>query len=468
MQELKNNIYKEFVVFVDNLRDLESISGLAKKKLCIAKTDFKDLYLIKRFNKKFPSLEIWLSSNEVNRKNILLANANGVKKVIPYPVDMKMVEKFFNKTDKSLQTVPQIDNYASIKGMKVMVVDDNQMNVDLLGETLAVLGVQITSFIKPIEAAKAAREEKFDLFLLDIMMPEMSGFELAEIIKHTKLNSNATMVFISALSDSENKIASFNLGSAAYIEKPFDVAVVRSQIYNLLKTKRLEEALKDKKETFLSMVAHDLKTPIYAEICALELLNKNPDNMDGLQKEILTDILNAAKYMKNLVENLTHKYNSESDTLVLKKSLCSIKNIVISCIEDTKYLFEERNLKYILNCSNANYQAMMDEIEIKRVIHNLIMNAIEHGIRKSKVIMDLKESSQFLIFSITNFGIGLDVKQSDDIFKKYITCTEKHKKVNSGLGLYIAKRIIEAHGGHIKVESEINKYVRFVFTIPKV
>lgn len=467
MQELINNAGNEKLIFVESLKDLESINGLSKKQLCIAKTNFKDLYLVKKINKKYPNLEIWLTSTDISRKNILLANSSGVKNVVPYPVDIRLIQNYFQKQNKTESLTSEIPNYKSLKGLKVMIVDDNQMNIDLLVETLSVLDLDVKTFLKPIEASKIVGSEKFDLFLLDIMMPDMSGFELANIIKHTKINSDTPIMFISALSDAENKIMGYNVGSCAYIEKPFNVSVVRSQIYNMLKTKSLQDALNDKKETFLVMVTHDLKTPIYAEICALELLNKNRDKMDGMQTEILSDILSAAKYMKNLVENITQKYKVESENLVLQKSQCSLKDIVISCIEDTKYLFEEKGMKYILNCSAKNLFANMDELEIKRVVHNLIINTIEHGISKSKVIMDIKESERFLIFSITNFGIGLEIKNPDDIFLKYVSYADKHKKVASGLGLYIAKKIIDAHGGKIKVESEINKYVKFTFSIPR-
>ncbi len=467
MQELIKHIENENLIFVESLKDLQNITGLSKKKLCIAKTDFKDLYLVKRINKKYPNLEIWLTSPEISRKNILLANSSGVKNVIQYPVDAKLVQNYFQKQNKTCMTIPDMPNYTSLKGLKVMVVDDNQMNVDLLVETLSVLDISITTFLKPIEASRAAVNEKFDLFLLDIMMPEMSGFELANIIKHSKINSDTPIMFISALSDAENKIMGYNIGSCAYIEKPFEVSVVRSQIYNMLKTKSLSDALNDKKETFLQMVTHDLKTPIYAEICALELLGKNNEKLNGQQKEIISDILSAAKYMKNLVENITQKYKVENENLVLQKTKCSLKEIVVSCIEDTKYLFEEKGMIYILNCSARNLFASMDELEIKRVVHNLIINTIEHGISKSKVIMDIKENGKFLIFSITNFGVGLEITNPDDIFLKYVTYAKKHKKLGSGLGLYIAKKIIDAHGGKIKVESETNNYVKFTFSLPR-
>lgn len=83
------------------------------------------------------------------------------------------------------------------------------------------------------------------------MMPDMSGFELAKVIKETELNEDTPIMFISALSDSENKIMGYNIGSCAYIEKPFDINVVRSQIINTLKTKQLQNAMNNKKNRLL-------------------------------------------------------------------------------------------------------------------------------------------------------------------------------------------------------------------------
>ena len=117
-----------------------------------------------------------------------------------------------------------------------MIVDDNQFNIELLEETLKSLNLNLLSFQKPKEAAKIIDLEKFDLFLLDVMMPELSGFDLAEMIKKTRLNCDTPIVFISALADVEHKVKGFNLGSYAYIEKPFNIKVVKSQILNLLKT----------------------------------------------------------------------------------------------------------------------------------------------------------------------------------------------------------------------------------------
>lgn len=466
MYKLSNRIENDNLIFVENVKNLLNVD-LSKKSLCIIKTDFSDTNAIRKICKDNPDLEVWIASEDISRKNVLTANSCGVKNVISYPVDARLVQEFFKDKNKSEQFN---ENFSPcfLKGLKVMIVDDNQMNIDLLVETLAPLGLELKTFIKPIEASRIVNLEKFDLFLLDIMMPEMSGFDLAKIIKGTSINCNTPIMFISALSDPENKILGYNLGSCAYIEKPFNINVVRSQIYNTLKTKLLQDALLDRKETFLAMVTHDLKSPVNAEICALELLLKNKtSSLDGFQHEIIGDILGAAKYMKNLVENILQKYKCENGKQILHKTMFSLEMLTIQCIEEVKYLLEDKGLKINLNSSLKHVETYFDCLEIKRVIHNLLINAIEYSDRNSKIHINLFAKDKSVAFSITNSGLGISLENPNQIFEKYESFAQKNKSLGTGLGLYISKKIIDAHEGKIYVESDGSSYTTFTFTLPE-
>lgn len=468
MQELVSKAENENIIFVEDFRELKGVKNLALKKLCIIKTDFKNINQIKKFCKTHPNLEVWIASDEISRKNILSANSCGVKNVVKYPVDTKLIHNFFRKKDKTGEIKQVSTSNYYLKGLKVMIVDDNQMNIDLLKETLSDMGLELSAFTKPLEAAKIIEYNKYDLFLLDIMMPEMSGFDLAEVIKKTKLNSDTPIMFISALNDPENKIRGFDLGSYAYIEKPFNINVVRSQIYNALKINCLREALNDRKETFLAMVTHDLKTPVNAEICALELLLKNNGlELNEMQHEIIKDILGAAKYMKNLVDNILHKYKFDNENLKLNKKQASLKVLIAECIEETKYLFEEKHQQLMFNCSSRNSETMVDCIEIKRVIQNLLFNSVEYAYKNSKITIELYETKTDFVFSIKNFSHGIDLANPNDVFEKFVTLAEQNKRAGTGLGLYICKKIIEAHGGNIYAESKVDDYTKITFTLPK-
>lgn len=455
------------VIFVNNINELNKAGNLNEKKLCIIKTDFKDLHKLKLVQQKFPHLEIWLCAEVISRKDMMLANSLNIKNVIQYPFDIKIINDFFkNKTKDSADCIQETPVW--LKGLKVMIVDDNPMNVELLAETLANSGLNITTFLKPVDAGIAASKEKFDLFLLDIMMPDMSGFELAQIIKDSEINEDSPIMFISALSDSENKIMGYNLGSCAYIEKPFDVNVVRSQIINTLKTKQLQMAMNNKKETFIAMVTHDLKSPVNAEIAALEMLAQNYlHSANDIEKEIVSDVLGATKYMKNLIDNILNKYSYDYNEITLNKEVHVLNNLIIESIEETKYLMREKGLKVEYQNKSKRSSAMIDYLEIKRVVHNLLMNAIEYSPKNSKIALELSENKKYLVFSVKNKNKGIPIENPDEIFNKFVSYANKHKRVGSGLGLYIAKRIIDAHNGSIHIDTKREGYVRFVFTLPK-
>ncbi len=355
-----------------------------------------------------------------------------------------------------------------IKGMKVMIVDDNEMNVTLLEEMLSETGLEIKSFTNPFNAADAVSNEAFDLFLLDIMMPDMSGFELGEIVRNSALNSKALIMFISALSDAKHKITGYNLGSCAYIEKPFDVAVVRCQIINALKTKQLNDAMCDTKESFLTMITHDLKSPVNSEIFALENLLKNFNvSNDKDKEEIISDILGATKYMKNLLENVLNKYRCENNKYCLIKEKHSIKRLVEETIEETKYSMLNKNQGIHLTNRAKTKFIQMDFYEMKRVLHNLLTNSMEYAPRNSVIEIDISENKKYVVFSVKNENNGLVIENPQDLFDKFVSRAKKNKKISSGLGLYIAKKTVEAHNGSISVDVKDPKYVRFVFTLPK-
>lgn len=466
----KSNFNRKFLI-------LESISDLKKLKpeieLCIIYTDFNkdDLKLAKKAKGANKKTEFWLCSDYLSKENILNANKIGIKTVISSPVDYKLVEVFFNKQDTDFY-INQIseDKYNSscIANSKVMVVDDNLMNVELLKEILSKFNLEITSFLKPKEACKAMLHEKFDLFLLDVMMPEMSGFELAKRINENPLNKDVPILFISALSDAHNKIKGYNLGSVSYIEKPFDVNIVKSQIFNILKNKKAQEIISENKETFWATVAHDLKTPISAGINALNLLlNENLGKLEETQHEMLEDILNSTKFMQDMVENILCKNKLDASKVQLYKQVYSIKEIVEHCIELTKYILIPRKQRIQFECNIENPLLPLDFTEIKRAIHNLIANASEYSPDGEKIFVRIFDTGKNIGILVQDFGKGIALEHQKDVFSQYMSMAKKYKTVGSGLGLYITKNIIEAHNGEITLESKIGEGTKITILLPK-
>lgn len=461
-----NNFHQKFLL-------VEDISKLKKLKsgieLCIIKTNFEksELKTIKKIKSSNKNIEFWICSNNLSRENILASNKLGIKTIISSPIDEKMVEEFFNHKNQLSNSDEKnhSQDYSDIANLKVMIVDDNSMNVELLEEILSKFNLSISSHLKPKEALGKILHEKYDLFLLDVMMPEMSGFDLAQKIKDTPHNQNVPIIFISALSDSHNKIKGYNLGSFAYIEKPFDVNVIRSQIFNVLKNTKAQEILTSNKEDFLATVAHDLKTPIRAGINALNLLKS-----DALAKseegEIIDDLINSTKFMQDMVENILCRSKIESNQIKLSKQVYCLKELAQHCTELTKYILVPKKQQIKLNCTVNNTLIPMDFLEMKRAIHNLIANASEYSPIGSKILVKIFEKGDKLGLYVQDFGRGIDLEHQKDVFSQYMSFAKQYKTVGSGLGLYITKKIIEAHEGEITLESRIGYGTKITVFLP--
>lgn len=466
---LKNNLHRKFL-FVSDFSDFKKLKP--EVELCIIQTDFNksDLKFIKKIKSANKNTEFWMCTDDPSKENILIANKVGIKTVISSPIDYKMVEEFFHvRNDNSYgnEIYKNEYDYSGISNFKIMIVDDNPMNVELLEEILSEFNLKICSFLKSKEAYKAALQEKFDLFLFDIMMPDMSGFELAKKIKDIPLNKNVPIIFISALSDSHNKIKGYDLGSIAYIEKPFDVNIVKSQIFNFLKTQKAQEVIASTKESFLATVAHDLKTPINAGINALNLLlDENIGELEEIQQEIVEDLLFSTKFMQDMVENVLCRNKIENDKATLSKEVHSLKETVEHCIELTKYILAPKQQKIEFLCDIDNPLLPLDFVEIKRAIHNLIANASEHSPVSSKILVKIFKIGNKMGLSIQDFGKGIDLEHQKDVFHRYMSFAQKDKRVGSGLGLYITKNIVEAHGGEIILESKVGHGTKITIFLP--
>ena len=221
-------------------------------------------------------------------------------------------------------------------------------------------------------------------------------------------------------------------------------------------------------DTFIAMFTHDLKTPINSGIFALEILLKNSsDNLNDYQKELLNDLLNSSKYMKRLTENALCKFRADSGELVLNKEKYSVKKLVKDCIEETKYLLNEKNQHLKFNCTQKDITANIDVIELTRVINNLISNACKYSQKNSDIEITLQKINHKIYFEIQDHGCGINLKDLDKAFEKYVRIANNQKSAGTGLGLYITKLIIDAHNGNISIKSKPNKGTKISFNIPE-
>ena len=423
---------------------------------------------IKKLIQSNPDTQFWLSVKSMNRDEILLANSIGIKNVISYPIDETVVDTYLKAINIDSSKSPASDaELEPLDEVRVMVVDDNIMNIQLIEEVLRGLGIAIEVYTLPANALEKIKTDKYDLFLLDILMPEISGFDVADAVKNSELNKNSPVIFISALSDYEYKIAGYNAGACCYIEKPYDVGILKHQIYNLLKKEEIKKKINKARDAFYAMVTHDLKTPISAEITALQmLLKKNFGELTEEQKEIINDILSSVKFMKTMTDNILCSYSQGNSKPRLKLRLEDLVSVINNSIQETKYILDEKEIGLRFQSDFDDAPVMVDLIEIKRVINNLIGNASDYAPRGSNIVLRLTKSGGEYTFSVTDSGCGINLENPNDIFNENVTFAKERKKIGFGLGLFISKNIITAHNGRIFAESKVNHGTTITFTLP--
>ena len=457
------NIRKYKIITESNL-EIKKIDD----RLCILNfATHPDKFKVKTLIEHNPDVQFWLVVPNVSKDDVVWANELGIKNVLPHPINENIIDKYLEGLSANQNNENSQAPLKPLNNIKIMIVDDNIMNIELLEEALRGLGICIEAYTQPQNAIENIKQNHYDLFLLDILMPEISGYDISEAIKQTQ-NKNSPIVFISALSDYEYKLTGYNSGACLYIEKPFDVEITRRQIYNLLKKEEIKKNFNKSKDEFLAMITHDLKTPISAEINALKLLLKNNlGELNEPQQEILTDILSSAKFLKTMTDNILCSYKQNNSEIEFRPEKHDLITVIENCINETKYLLKDKeiNLKFETNLTKA--PVFIDIIEIKRVINNLIGNASDYAPIKSQITLNLTKLNNEFIFSITDQGAGINLPNPNDIFECNMTLAKTNKRIGFGLGLFISKNIITSHGGRIFAQSELNKGTTITFTIPE-
>ena len=221
---------------------------------------------------------------------------------------------------------------------------------------------------------------------------------------------------------------------------------------------------------FIEMLTHDLKTPVRAEKRALKLLYEGCfGELNKEQHEIVQELLNSSRFMLRMTDNVLTRYKIENGDCIINKSKKSILDSIQSSIYYLQYMIESKNQKIIIhtNFKNNNDEiAQFDETEINRVLTNILSNASEFSPQNSNIEIFVNKNDKNISVSIKDCGSGIPENILSSILHEKILSPKRFKKVGSGLGIYISKKIIEAHGGKIEIKTSEKDGTIFTFYLP--
>ena len=360
----------------------------------------------------------------------------------------------------------------------VLIVDDNPNNIKVIALILRSLGYNLVVATNGQQAIDMVDRTKPDIILLDIMMPEMDGYDACTIIKAKPECENVPVIFITALSESENLVRAFEVGGVDYITKPFNKDELISRVKTHLELKltrdRLEKttrnlqelnALKDK---LFSVIGHDLRSPLGSIKFSLEMLSAGAiEPSSQIFNDTLGSLVKSTDEVFSLLENLLGWAKSQSGNLFIQPENFAVKDMVNSI-----YLLNKGNIniKEIEFQNNIEEETMVfaDLNTIKTVVRNLVSNAIKFTPNKGTIAISAEQIDDKLLIKVRDSGVGIEEENIPKLFNssEHHSTYGTNSEAGSGLGLVLCHDFVIKNDGKIWVESQLGSGTTFFVELP--
>jgi len=362
---------------------------------------------------------------------------------------------------------------------KILIVDDSQLNLDILQELLGQFNYMLFTANDGRSALKTAARYPFDLMLLDVIMPEIDGFEVCTRLKRNPATAGIPVIFLTGQMDSESIMKGFEVGAVDYLAKPFNKVELLARVKNHLELKRsreelvkakddAENALKYKSE-FLANMSHEIRTPINGIIGMSEFLAQT--QLAPRQEEFVRIIRSSANSLLNLINDILDFSKLEAGRVELEQIDFDLKEMIIDTVKSIEFKANEKNLwvKYEID-PELPHAANGDPTRIRQIMLNLISNAIKFtnngGITIKTTLLSRSKNFDKIRFDIIDTGIGISEEGRRKLFKSFsqVDASTTRTYGGTGLGLAISKSLAEMMGGEINVDSEPGKGSDFWFS----
>ena len=381
------------------------------------------------------------------------------------------------------------------KTAKLLIVDDLPENLRALSKIIEADDREIHQATSGEEALALLLEHEFALAILDVMMPEMNGFELAELMRGTERTRHTPIVFVSASGRELNYIfKGYETGAVDFLYKPLDVAAVKSkvnvfvslyqqraqvkqQVEELEKSRNelretqaeLERALK-MRDDFMSLVGHELRTPLNTLHVETQLrqLQLDKDNMAAFTPEKLQNMIardaRQIQSMIRLINDMNDVSRIDNDKLTVRFAETNLSQLLNRVVEDLSLQAKAANRQFMLTTED-NIVGLWDEFRIEQIIINLLTNALRYGGDRN-VEVSLSTDKGYVHLHVRDYGPGINPEEQQRIFEKFERGGNKKISEGLGMGLYIARELANAHQGSLTVESTLGEGSTFILRLP--
>ena len=313
---------------------------------------------------------------------------------------------------------------------KILIVDDVVSNVLLLKILLTNEKFQVCTANCGNMCIEQAKAEKPDLILLDVMMPDISGFDTAVILKKDPATADIPIIFLTALNNPSDLVHGFQVGANDFLTKPFNkeelVVRVMHQI-TLVAAKRLIQKQNDElratinnRDKMYSVIAHDLRSPMASIRMVLNLLvsSMTPEMIGPELFELLDKANKESEDCHDLLDNLLKWTKSQTGRLNVLLQDLDLKDIIPGVVDIFEMIAVTKKIKLQLSGTNAPLVVRADNDMLKTVMRNFISNAIKFSPENSTIEIDMDVEGDFAKISVKDHGVGIAPERIDSIFHK--------------------------------------------------
>jgi two-component system sensor histidine kinase/response regulator len=371
-----------------------------------------------------------------------------------------------------------IESQINRSDYKILIVDDVVSNVLLLKILLTNEKFQVCTASNGKMCIEMAKSEHPDLILLDVMMPDLNGFDTAVILKKDPETQEIPIIFLTALNNPSDLVKGFQVGANDFLTKPFNkeelVMRVMHQI-QLVAAKRIiirqNEELKrtiSNRDKMYSVIAHDLRSPM-ASIRMVLNLAVNVVSKDIVGEEIfgLLDKANReSEETHDLLDNLLKWTKSQTGRLSVVYQELDLDDIVPGVVDIFRMIAEMKKIELKYIPADEKLIVHADNDMIKTIIRNFLSNAVKFTPEGKSVEVFYKREGDFARISVRDHGVGIEPDRVEAIFHTGETTYGTGGEEGSGLGLQLCQDFARKNGGDARVESTLGEGSTFSFTIP--
>lgn len=356
---------------------------------------------------------------------------------------------------------------------RLLLVDDIEENLVALSAVLARTGVELTTARSGDQALEALLVDDFALALVDVHMPGMDGFELAELMRGSARTRDVPIIFVTAGAQDQHRVfKGYETGAVDFLYKPVEPRILKNKadvFFQLSRQKQqLARELRERTETlrlnemFTAVLGHDLRNPMNAILTAAQLLEHR--STDEAVRKTASRMMSSAKRMSRLIEDMLDLARARlAGGIPLKRERGDLGTLIHRVVLEHQEAFPSRRIEVSLE---GDLSGDWDADRLIQVASNLVGNALQHGETGNPVRVRLDGTASDLVtLSVTSGGrIAADVlPHIFDPFRGGERAVGRNEGL--GLGLYIVQQIVHAHQGSVEVQSE--DATVFLVTVPR-